>query len=172
MLRWQSPYGLSKARWFSPTTCESSATISADFQTSTGTSQSRAMLFSCDAQKKQEKKSFFVWWTYRQEKNSATMKIRLLLSRNKFTRCFRLLLNFMKNAKIASPRAISSLKFHLIWNPTQFAKFIPYRWIFSYRIGFQGKHARKMCMYMFFGACLAVPWLHLLKLEKRSFIFG
>ena len=48
----------------------------------------------------------------------------------------------------------------------------PYRWIFSYRIGFQGKHARKMCMCMFFGACLAVPWLHLLKLEKRSFIFG
>ena len=42
-----------------------------------------------------------------------------------FTRRFRLLQNFMKNAKIASPRAVFSLKFHRIWNPTQFAKFIP-----------------------------------------------
>ena len=43
---------------------------------------------------------------------------------------------------------------------------------FQFRIGFQGKHACKMCMCIFFGACLAAPWLHLLKLEKRSFIFG
>ena len=41
------------------------------------------------------------------------------------TRRFRLLQNFLKNTKIASPRAVFSVKFHRIWNPTQFAKFIP-----------------------------------------------
>ena len=46
-------------------------------------------------------------------------------TRSNASRRFRLLQNFMKNAKIASPRAVFSLKFHRIWNPTQFAKFIP-----------------------------------------------
>ena len=65
------------------------------------------------------------WLSCKQRLNKLQTHHDSILTDHSLTRRFRLLQNFMKNAKIASPRAVFSLKFHRIWNPTQFAKFIP-----------------------------------------------